>query len=71
MLIMISNTGHEISKERLERFFEKFYRGDEARGSESGGAGLGLAIAKSLIEAHNGSVSAVNENRVTTFMIVV
>jgi two-component system sensor histidine kinase VanS len=69
--IMISNTGHEISKERLERFFEKFYRGDEARGGESGGAGLGLAIAKNLIEAHGGSVSAANENRETTFTIVV
>ena len=69
--IMVSNTGHEISQERLDRFFEKFYRGDDARQSESGGAGLGLAIAQNLIHAHGGSISASNRDKKTTFTIIV
>lgn len=68
--ISISNTGFDISQERLDRFFEKFYRGDEARKSSSGGSGLGLAIAKSIIEAHSGSISAHNQSGITTFTIV-
>ena len=68
-LIVISNQGKTIPKQKLEHIFEKFYRLDEARNSNSGGAGLGLAIAKEIILAHGGSIQAESENEVTSFTV--
>ena len=67
--IEISNSGTTIPKDKLNYIFEKFYRLDESRGSNSGGAGLGLAIAKEIVEAHGGKIFASSENNVTTFTI--
>lgn len=55
--ITVADTGEGISAEHLSRVFERFYRADAARDREHGGAGLGLAIAKALVEAHGGSIS--------------
>ena len=49
--------------------FEKFYRLDEARSTNTGGAGLGLAIAKEIVVAHGGTISVTSANQVTTFTI--
>ena len=60
-IIEVYNTGIGIKPDKLEKVFERFYREDEARSSETGGYGLGLAIAKSIAELHGGSVSAQSE----------
>ena len=55
--IAVADTGEGIAPEHLTRLFERFYRADAARDREHGGAGLGLAITKALVEAHDGSIS--------------
>ena len=67
--IMVVNRGREITPEHLERIFEKFYRGDDARTTASGGAGLGLAIAREIARAHGGDITAASENGMTSFAI--
>ncbi len=69
--IHFSNHGNTIPPDRLERIFEQFYRLDSARGSQSGGAGLGLAIARKIVEAHNGTITAKSENEVIEFEVVI
>ena len=54
--VIFANTGGELSEKDLPFIFERFYRGEKSRSREHGGAGIGLAIVKELIEAHNGSV---------------
>ena len=51
-------TGQMISKEQCSCFFDRFYRTEQAQRSEKGGYGLGLAIAKSIVEAHHGEITA-------------
>lgn len=67
--IKFTNCGNTIPQEKLERIFEQFYRLDTARSSRSGGAGLGLAIAKEIIELHNGTISAKSENDIIEFEV--
>lgn len=56
--ITFKNSGNTIPAEKLARIFEQFYRLDTARTTQSGGAGLGLAIAKQIVELHHGTISA-------------
>jgi two-component system sensor histidine kinase BaeS len=55
---VFANTGGELVEEDLPFIFERFYRGEKSRSREHGGAGIGLAIVKELIEAHGGHVGA-------------
>lgn len=54
--LSVINDGEEIPKEQREKIFERFYRADQARNSESGNYGLGLAIAKAVVTAHRGRI---------------
>lgn len=56
--IRFINQGDTIPAEKLDRIFEQFYRLDIARSTKSGGAGLGLAIAKQIVELHGGAITA-------------
>jgi two-component system sensor histidine kinase BaeS len=55
---VFANSGGRIDSTDLPYIFERFYRGEKSRSREHGGAGIGLAIVKELVEAHGGSVGA-------------
>ncbi len=69
VLIQIINEGDTIPGERLERIFEQFYRLDISRSSSIGGAGLGLAIAREIVELHHGQITAHSEKGITSFEV--
>ena len=68
-VISFENHGKTIPKQKLDLIFEKFFRLDEARRSNTGGAGLGLAIAREIVELHKGSISAKSQEEKTTFQV--
>ncbi|GFP20912.1 two-component system, OmpR family, phosphate regulon sensor histidine kinase PhoR [Candidatus Hakubella thermalkaliphila] len=55
--ITIADTGQGISSQDLPYIFERFYRGDKSRSRHTGGTGIGLSIARNLVEAHRGTIS--------------
>ena len=57
----VRNTGEGLSEEDRKQVFERFYRADKSRARESGGYGLGLAIAKAICEGCGGSISVESE----------
>ena len=69
VIVAFTNHGKTVPKEKLASVFEKFYRMDEARTSNAGGAGLGLAIAKEIVTLHGGTIVADSDNDTVTFTI--
>ena len=67
--LTFANTGVAIPPEKLGRIFEQFFRLDSSRASGTGGAGLGLAIAKEIVQLHSGTITAQSEDGVTTFTV--
>ncbi len=67
--VIVCNDGLGIPEYELTHIFEKFYRLDFARSSGTGGAGLGLAIAREIVEAHFGTIRAESDGKQTSFII--
>ena len=66
----VSNEGEGIPPQHLDKVFERFYRVDASRARDTGGYGLGLSIAKSIVEQHHGSISVKSQlNSLTTFTV--
>ena len=63
----VTNTGPTIPSEHLPRLFDRFFRGDPSRQRESEGAGLGLAITRSIMRAHGGNATVRSVGGLTTF----
>ena len=69
IVVTVSNHGKTIPDDKLETLFKKFYRLDESRTSNTGGTGVGLAIAKEIVLLHGGTISADSKNGLTTFTV--
>jgi signal transduction histidine kinase len=68
--IGVADTGVGIEPDDLSRVFERLYRADSSRSRSTGGAGIGLSIAKAIVEAHGGTIAAASEpGRGTEFRI--
>ena len=70
IILEVKNTGLPIKKEDEEKIFERFYKVDSSRNRNSNNYGLGLAIAKNIVERHNGNISAHSSSGYTTFKII-
>ncbi|MER2224005.1 MAG: ATP-binding protein, partial [Rhodococcus sp. (in: high G+C Gram-positive bacteria)] len=70
-ILTLTDEGDGVAAEHLPYLFERFYRADAARDRAHGGAGIGLSIAKALVEAHGGQITAASDGagQGTTFVI--
>jgi len=69
--LKFKNVGNTIPAEKLDLLFEQFYRLDDSRGTISGGAGLGLAIAKEIVMLHGGIITAFSADEIIEFEVVI
>lgn len=69
IVVTFKNRSKQIPPEKLSRIFEQFYRIDASRASQTGGAGLGLAIAKEIVELHEGSITAQSDGEWICFTV--
>ncbi len=69
VVIRFENQGDPIPERKLDTIFERFFRLDAARSSDNGGAGLGLAIAKEIVSAHGGTITADSDKIRTVFTV--
>ena len=68
--LRVYNTTDCISREHLEHLFERFYRTDQSRNSQTGGYGLGLSIAAAIVSAHKGKIAATTEDEKSLLITV-
>ena len=68
--LVVENPGTPIAAEHLPRLFDRFYRVDPSRQRKGEGSGIGLAIVKSIVGAHHGSVAVQSDLRSTRFIVV-
>lgn len=67
--IAIANPGADIPAQHLSRLFDRFYRVDPSRQHKNDGVGLGLAIVRSIVKAHRGTIAVTSSNGITKFLI--
>lgn len=67
--LTVSNSSENISQEQLDKIFDRFYRVDSSRNRKTGGSGLGLNIAKTIVENHKGTINVVNKDNITSFIV--
>ena len=69
--LCVSNQGTPIPPEQLSHLFERFYRLDSSRSRQTGGHGVGLSMAKSIVEAHKGRITAKSpDGKLIVFTII-
>ena len=68
-VLRVINSGEGIAETDLQKIFDRFYRSDTSRSAETGGSGLGLSIAKTIVENSGGTITAESANGVTTFTV--
>lgn len=68
--LLVKNMGDEIPRGEESKIFERFYRGDKSRNRDNNRYGLGLAIAKNIVDNHNGEIGASSSDGVTTFKVL-
>ena len=68
-VLMCRNTADGITPGNYDRLFERFYRGDPARSSNISGSGIGLSIAKAIVESMNGRITAYSEDGITLCVV--
>ncbi len=69
MLLLVQNEGEGIPPDKLEKVFNPLYQGDPARSKQGSGAGLGLSIAKMVMEKHNGRISLFSRENAGTLIV--
>lgn len=69
VVICFSDQGDPIPPAKLDTIFEKFFRLDSSRSTNTGGAGLGLAIAKEIVDAHEGTITVQSDEEKTVFIV--
>lgn len=71
VLLTVSNTtGQPVDPDKLPHLFDRFYRSDQSRSSQTGGYGLGLSIAKSIVQAHKGKIRAESHDGMSLSVVV-
>lgn len=67
--LRVENNGARIPKESLKKIFERFYRMETSRNTQTGGTGLGLSITKSIVDLHHGKIHCESDDNWTSFII--
>lgn len=69
IIFSVTNKGEVIPKDDIDKIFDRFYRVDKSREREKGGYGLGLSIAKSIVDKYKGNIKVISDKELTKFSV--